>query len=140
MTPWEWNEVDLRYLYLELGWTAKAISEEWSIPYVTLNRKLRRMGINRGRGKFERGVRVDDPVLVANVAQRYVEADMTMAEIEADIGLGRHAVSGVLKRAGVPIRTPANCGGVRRQDGEHNNNWQGGPGVRPCDARRSSGS
>ena len=137
-SAWDWNEDDLRYLVTDEYWTAKQVAEYFEIPYVTVNRKLRAMGINHGRGVYERAPHEDDPVLVSNVAQRYVEAGMTVAEIAADLGLGRKKVANILARACVPRRPAAHLGGARDQSGSHNNNWRGGPGVRPCD-RRSDG-
>ena len=138
-SAWDWNEDDIRYLYLECGWTAKAIAEEWGVPYISLNRKIRAMGIGRGQGNYERGPVVDDPVLVANVAQRYVEAGMTVVEIADELSLGRKKVANVLSRSDVARRLPAHLGGARDQSGSHNNNWRGGPGVRPCDAKKTRG-
>ena len=66
-------------------------------------------------------------MLVSNVAQRYVEAGMTVVEIAAELGLGRKKVANILARACVPRRKAAG----RDQSGSHNNNWKGGPGVRP---------
>lgn len=134
--PRSWDDDALHLLYVEAGMTAGEVAEVVGVPYVSLIKHLRALGWTRPRGVFERAPKVDDPVLVANIAQRYVEADMTMEEIEAELGLGRHGISGVLKRAGIPIRTPAHCGGVRNQTGAKNPAWKGGPGVRPSDQRR----